>query len=184
MSQLPYRSKEDLPIGYQQLLDEEELGVFERPINLFRAVANNPEILRSYMLWGQTIWSECGLSERGREIVILTVASTLKCKYEWNQHVKRALNAGLTPDEIAEIATGNLTVFDHRDTLLINFARDTISQEDSGTDVTNRLFEHFDERTIVGIAVLVSHYVSTAYLTETLNIELDEEFIGWDPSEW
>jgi YYY domain-containing protein len=62
-----------LPEEYQYLLDEDVLG--ER--NIFRAMGNNPPILKSYMLYGSTLWKECGLSPRDRELVILGVARAL-----------------------------------------------------------------------------------------------------------
>lgn len=180
MSQLPYLTKSDLPDEYEALLDPEELGEFGAVINLFRILANNPQILRSYLLWSATIWDACGLDERRRELVILTVAYERRSEYEWNQHVSLANDAGITPREMSALIDDELDQFPPEEATLIRFIRRTLSAQSNPPDTLADLREHYDDETVTGIAVLVSHYLATAYVVDALDIDLDDDFIGWD----
>ena len=57
MARTPLLEQSELPDDYQYLLGEEAMG----EINLLRAMANNPDVLGSYMRYGTTLWGDGGL---------------------------------------------------------------------------------------------------------------------------
>lgn len=180
MSELPYLEAADLSDEYQSLLDPAERGEFGRVINLFRVLANNPRLLRSYLLWSGTIWDGCGLDERQRELVILQVALEQRSEYEWNQHVSIAQEVGITPAELAALLDGTLEEFEPAEAALLEFTRASVAGNGSVMEHRAALREYFEDGAVVGIVVLVSHYIATAYIVEALDIDLDEEFVGWE----
>jgi len=45
----------------------------------------------------------------------------------------------------------------------------------------DRLRAHYDVGTVVGIAMLVSHYVATARTLDAVDVEPETAFVGWTP---
>lgn len=73
-------------------------GVTER----WRAVSPDLEELTSAFGFGD-LWSRPGLSRRDRSIVAMTVTATLRAEPQLGWHVRGALGAGISPDEVREV---------------------------------------------------------------------------------
>jgi len=94
MARVPYLTEEELPAEHRYLFepsnpfsdtDEESDGSdapWDEPQHTHRAIANNPELLEAYRRFGSSIWTETGLTDRQRELAILTVARALESEYE------------------------------------------------------------------------------------------------------
>lgn len=177
MARVPLLRKEDLPDQYQYLLETDALG--ER--NIFRAMGNNPTVMQSYMRYGTVLWEESGLSFRDRELVILSVARTLQSRYEWHQHVDIAREAEITRDELLAINRGEHANFDDSERALLAYAASFATGDVTDADHA-ALAEHFDAKTIAGIAMLASHYVATARVLDAFDVPVEGSFVGWDVS--
>lgn len=178
MARAPMVHREDLPEEYQYLLSEDVLG--ER--NIFRTLGNNPAILRSYMLYGNTLWEDCGLDARDRELVILAVARALGSRYEWQQHYDIGLDAGVSLEEMRRIGRDELSAFDDRMRSTLEYAVGYAAGTVDDDDVT-ALGEYYDAETIVGIGMLASHYVGTERMLSGFDVPLESTFVGWEPTE-
>jgi AhpD family alkylhydroperoxidase len=73
-------------------------------LNLFRTLAHNPKVMKSWLRFGGRLLQRSSLPARDRELVILRVAALCRCDYEWGQHVGIARDAGLSDDEIVRVA--------------------------------------------------------------------------------
>ena len=73
-------------------------GVVER----WRAVSPDLEELTSAFGFGD-LWSRPGLSRRDRSVVAMAVTATLRAEPQLGWHVRGALGAGVTPDEVREV---------------------------------------------------------------------------------
>lgn len=179
MARMPSVSQSDLPDAYQSLLDEEALG--ER--HIFTTMANNPSILRSYMLYGSTLWDDCGLSPHDRELAILAVARELDSQCEWEQHVDIGSEAGVSPEAIRAIGRGEHDYFDDRTRAVLAYVQ-AFATRSVDEAVHERLRSYFDSGTVVGIGMLASHYVATACFLDGFDVPLEAAtFVGWDPSD-
>jgi alkylhydroperoxidase family enzyme len=147
-------------------------------INLLCAMANNPDILQSYMRYGTTIWSDSGLADEDVERCILTVARRLEAAYEWNQHVPIARDLGVPAGEIDAIAAQEFERFGNRRQAILEFAA-AAAEGDVDDEQFEALTNHVDDATIVGITQLVTHYIATARFLDVLAIPLEGEFVGW-----
>jgi alkylhydroperoxidase family enzyme len=174
-----YIHQDELAEEYRHLLDPENMAELEGVPNLFRMLANNPPLLRSFMLWSGTLWEEAGLSARQRELVILTVARELESEYEWNQHVSIAADIDLSKSEILDLADGDDEEFPETEQLLIEFTRKACTRT-VGQDDTEALCQMFDDRTVIGVVLLIGNYIMTDLIVDTLAIDLDSPFIGWE----
>jgi 4-carboxymuconolactone decarboxylase len=76
-------------------------------LNIFRTLVHAPKALTAFLAWGGYILSRRNsLSERDRELVILRVGYNCKSGYEFTQHSRIGLDAGLTEAEVAAIKAG------------------------------------------------------------------------------
>ena len=175
MARVPLLEKADIPEEYQYLLAEEAMG----EINLLCAMANNPQVLQSYMRYGTTLWRDGGLDETDLERCILAVARTLESKYEWHQHVPIASDLGVPEKDIRAIADGTFDHFDDRRVALLRFVQ-AVAEGYVDDETHEALAAHVDHETIVGVTQLATHYLATARFLDALEVPLDGSFVGWD----
>jgi len=179
MARIPRISQSDLPEEYQYLLDEDALG--ER--NIFTTMGNNPAILKSYMLYGSTVWDECGLSAQDRELAILAVARALDSRYEWEQHVDIGHEVGVSPEAMRAIGSGDLSSFDPETRAVLAYVQ-AVATDDVTDEIHEQVRDHFDDETVTGICMLATHYVATARFLSSLSVPLEQSaFVGWEPSD-
>jgi alkylhydroperoxidase family enzyme len=76
-------------------------------LNIFRTLVHAPKALTAFLAWGGYILSRRNsLSERDRELVILRVGYNCGSGYEFTQHTRIGLDAGLTEAEVEAIKAG------------------------------------------------------------------------------
>ncbi|WP_435064812.1 carboxymuconolactone decarboxylase family protein [Halobaculum sp. EA56] len=181
MARVPYVDPEDLPEEYRDLVVSKLQG---RPVNVYAALGNNPEVLAGTRAFLSSLWESSGLDERERELVILLASAENGCRYEWHQHVRIGREAGVAADEMAAVADGDFDAFDDDEALLLRYAHAAL-----GREVDDALHEAFvaarDDATAVGVASLANGYTALAGVLDALDVELEEgdEFVGWDPRE-
>ena len=104
MSRLPDATRATFPESLQYVWDrlagDQTAGEGQGPANIFRAMGNNPALLRGYLRLGNALWADCGLDVATRELVILRAAILQHSMYEWHQHVRIGQQAGLTARQI------------------------------------------------------------------------------------
>jgi alkylhydroperoxidase family enzyme len=78
------------------------------PIGLFRVLARRPARAQAIAQWGRYYFSrQAALTLRQRELIIDRTTALCDADYEWGIHVAvYAQKAGLTPPQIASLATG------------------------------------------------------------------------------
>lgn len=181
MARVPYVDPQDLPEEYRDIVVSK---LQQRPINVYAALGNNPEVLAGTRAFLSSLWASTGLSVRERELAILLAAAVNDSSYEWHQHVRIARDAGVTEAEMAAIAAGDFDAFDGDETLLLRYADAVL--DGSVDDARHEVFvAAYDESTAVGVASLVQGYTSLAGVIDALDVGLEdgEEFVGWDPRE-
>jgi len=181
MARVSYVDPEDLPEEYRDLVVSKLQG---RPVNVYAALGNNPEVLAGTRAFLSSLWESSGLTERERELVILLAAAENRSRYEWHQHVRIGRDAGVAEAEMAAIAGGDFDAFDDGEALLLRYAHAAL-----GREVDDALHDEFvaarDESTAVGVASLANGYTSLAGVLDALDVGLEDgdEFAGWDPRE-
>ncbi|HEY1819055.1 MAG TPA: carboxymuconolactone decarboxylase family protein [Trebonia sp.] len=103
------------------------------------------------------------LSARDREIVILEVAASERCEYEWAAHAKVARRAGLTEDELEGLRSGaDVPSLSPHEQSVRRTARALII----GRDLSDEQFTAAEEQiglvSLFDIISLVGHYQHTA----------------------
>ena len=173
MARVPLLDAEDVPEEYRYLFTENDVG----DADIFRGMANNPKLLQWYLRYASRLWET--LPEREREILILAAARALDHEYEWHQHVTLGREVGLSDDEIVAISRNDLDGFDDHEAALAAYGRSLALFDIRDTD-HERLREHYDDETVVGVAMLGSHYLATAATLDAMGVEPEGEFVGWE----
>ncbi|GAB7093328.1 hypothetical protein JCM30237_04800 [Halolamina litorea] len=179
MARVPYVDPEDLPEEYRDLVVSKLQG---KPVNVYAALGNNPEVLAGMRAFLGSLWESSGLEDRERELVILLAAAENGSRYEWHQHVRIGGDAGVTEAEMAAIADGDFGGFDADEALLLRYAAAVLAGE-VDDDLHDAFVAAYDESTAVGTASLASGYTSLSGVLDALDVGLEdgEEFVGWDP---
>src|SRR5207244_2864737 len=73
------------------------------PIELYRALAHSPKLLRAYSGLATALRYEAETPRALRELVILRTAQLTRSEYEWAHHRKMALAAGVPERQLEEL---------------------------------------------------------------------------------
>jgi alkylhydroperoxidase family enzyme len=150
-------------------------GGQERPVNVFTTLARHPKLFRDWIRLGGRLLGGSSFTPRERELAILRTAHNCGSEYEWAQHVKIGLEAGLDRDEIEAVRRaldehpwpeGERLVLETADEL---HARNTLSDS-----TWSRLAERYDERQLIELPMLVGHYTMLAYALNSLRVQVEE----------
>jgi len=74
-----------------------------RPINLYRALGNQPALLGAWIDFASALRYQCGTPRALRELLILRIAQLCRSDYQWLQHVSAAREAGASDDQIGAL---------------------------------------------------------------------------------
>jgi 4-carboxymuconolactone decarboxylase len=179
MARVPYVTQDDLDPEYRELIVSSlQPG---KTANVYSAVGNNQELLRGLREFLGALWTHSGLTDRQREIVILTAASEIGSAYEWHQHVSIARDAGLEDEEIGALARDERGPFSDAERTLIAYAR-AVARGRVTDSLHESVAEQFDNATAVGAASTAAGYVALGRVIDALDvgIETGDEFVGWN----
>lgn len=158
----------------EELLRSLATGPDDEVLNIFATLAHHPKLLKRWSAFGGTLLYRGALSPRDRELLILRTARNCKADYEFHQHVRMGLEAGLTHDEIAQLATHEDTDWSHDDRALVR-AADELHNEARISDATwKRLAERFDEKQLIELCMLVGQYHLVAFTLNSLGVQIED----------
>lgn len=118
---------------------------------------------------------DAGLDQRLAEIAILATARENDQHYEWNQHERLGLKAGLEP-EIIDVIRDRRPVsgLGEREAILILLAREAIGEHTVRPETFATALHLFGEEQLVLFVSLMGHYGAIAYLLTVFNNQLAE----------
>jgi alkylhydroperoxidase family enzyme len=144
-------------------------------LNIFRTLARAPKALTRFNSWGGYVLSRRNdLPAREREIVILRTGFLCKSGYEWTQHSRIGLQAGLTEDEIGRIKQGAEAGWSPADAALIR-AADELHRDQFVSDAAwTELRRHFSEKQAMDVVFTAGQYTQVSMMLNTFGVQLDE----------
>ena len=146
------------------------------PIDLYRALANAPELLLAYRALPQLLRHAATTPRRLRELAVLRVARQVGSAYEWSHHRPMALKAGVTEAQVAAVddwAAADCFDADERAVLAAVDAIHRIGLTDAEFAV---LVERLGRRGAVEIVVAVAQYEATARIIQALGVEVEPAY--------
>ena len=143
-------------------------------LNIFRTLARAPKALTRFNAWGGYVLSRRNdLPPREREIVILRTGYLCKSGYEFTQHTRIGLQAGLTEDEIGRIKAGADAGWSAADAALIR-ATDELHNDQFISEATwAELGRCFTDKQRMDVVFTAGQYTQVSMILNTFGVQLD-----------
>lgn len=133
-------------------------------------LARHPELAQAFLTFNGYLLKRGELPARLRELVILMVALEHRSAFEWGQHVKMALAAGVSESEISRIPSGSAGFEGHDQLVLL--AVEELRQNGSVTEQTwSRLVIELGTHQAIEVIFVVGAYVTTGMAFGTWGLE-------------
>jgi alkylhydroperoxidase family enzyme len=130
-------------------------------------------------VFGNHVLAKSTLPARERELLILRTGWNCRAPYEWGQHVAIGRATGISDEEIERIAAGpDAPGWEPFDATLLRAADELHESAKISQETWARLSEHYDERGLIEITMLVGNYHLVAFALNSLEVELDEGLEG------
>jgi alkylhydroperoxidase family enzyme len=155
----------------------EELSLGD--LNIFRTLARHPALFQSWAPFGGWLLTQATLSFEDRELVILRTGFNCGSPYEWGQHVRIALNGGMSRETIDRVAEGpDAEGWSPREAALLRAADDLHASARISDANWDALIGELDERQLIELCVLVGQYHLVAFMLNSVGVEPEP---GLDP---
>lgn len=171
MARVPYLEPEDLP--------EEHRHLVARPINLLRALANNPDAMQVFSHIGMWIRHELPLDPRLREMAILQVGYVTASSYEFSHHVKIGKSFGVSDDDIEAIiqeSEGQPTSLAPVDRAVLRAARDLTLELELADETWTELEEALGRERLMELVLVIAYYNHVVRVLSALKVDVEEEW--------
>jgi alkylhydroperoxidase family enzyme len=154
----------------QQVIDDLVVGPTQ---NIYKTLARHPDYAEAMVNLGRTLRSG-ELDIRHRETVILRMGWNCQSAYEFAQHRRLALGAGMTIDDIRRIQLGpDAPDWDPVERLLCIAADELHTNQIIGDETWAALVAHFDERSLVEIIGLAGYYTLVCFQLNSLGVPIE-----------
>ncbi len=151
-------------------------------LNLHRAVANSPNMLRNFMRLGNSLLLHGALPPHLRELAILRIAQMTDAGYEWAHHVPIARQAGVGEEQIAALSTWQTSPhFDGRERAVLRYVESTTSAVKVPDEAFREVRTHLGEAEVVELTLVVGYWGLVARLLVALEIDLEPPFVQYLP---
>ncbi|MFV2089048.1 MAG: carboxymuconolactone decarboxylase family protein [Pseudomonadales bacterium] len=150
-------------------------------LNIFRTMANHPDLARRWMVFGNHVLGKSTLAIRERELVILRIGYLCQSGYEWGQHVLISREAGMTEAEIRSAKTGPDTADLSELDRLLFAATDELYKDAHITDTTwSELSRFLSRQQMMDLVFTVGQYNLVSMALNSFGVQADEGLPGWD----
>ena len=158
-------------------------GVFDsfvaeqrEPIDLYRALANAPDLLVAYRSLPQHLRHAGTSPRRLRELAVLRVAQLVGSAYEWSHHRPMAVTARVTEAQLGALDSWRDSAEFDADERPVLAAVEAIHD----LRLTDAEFAAVDERLgrsgAIEIVVAVAQYEATARIIQALGVEVEPQY--------
>jgi 4-carboxymuconolactone decarboxylase len=153
-----------------------------RQLNIFRTLTRNRPLYKAFLALGGHLLGGGGLPEREREIVILRVGRRAGSEYEFGQHTRIGLAAGLTEEEIsrlADTAAGGGDGWSDDDSALVAMVDDLCDDDVVSEDTWRRLAGRWNDNEILELLMLAGFYRLVSGVLNSVGVALEADTPGW-----
>lgn len=193
LSRLPLPRRDDMAVEERELFDSlialqqgqastgTGLGL-RGPLGI---VLHSPQLARATTETNEYLRFQAGLTERVREVAILTVAREADSTYEWAAHEPVARRAGVPDDVIAAIRERSaLAGLDQADAALIGLVREAVSEPEVTQSTFDAALAQFGKRQLVDIVGLCAQYLGTAAMLKVFALRMPDTDCPSLPKPW
>ena len=144
-------------------------------INLIRTLSHHPPLMEAWGPFGGYILRGSTLPDRDREIVILRTAWLNEAAYEWGHHARAARAAGMTDEEIRNVAVGeNAGPWSSFERYLLRAATELHRRSAISERTWAFLKARYSDQQMIDLIFTVGQYRMVSMALKSIRVELDE----------
>ncbi|MGE3447558.1 MAG: carboxymuconolactone decarboxylase family protein [Microbacteriaceae bacterium] len=143
--------------------------------NIFWTMARHPGLFKRYAPFGGKFLSGGKLPAADRELAILRTAHRCGSEYEWAQHERIAIGAGLQRAEIARVRDDSLDEWLSHEAALLRATDELLTQHRVLDDTWEELACHYDEKQLIELVLLVGNYAMLAGFLNTVGVQIEDD---------
>jgi alkylhydroperoxidase family enzyme len=145
------------------------------PVNVFRMLANAPASFHGFLELALSILTRSEFDARKREIAILRVAHVTRSSYEWTQHVRLALQIGVSQPEIDRIGVdGPVHGVDEESALLCRVAEEISRDVRLSDDALQAILAKYGVRQATELILCCSYFNMLSRFLESTRVALED----------
>jgi AhpD family alkylhydroperoxidase len=177
VARVPYLSRQDASPDTQAVWQRVEAERKMPTANIFRALANAPALLDAFLSYANALRDRSELDPRLRELAILTVGHATQSEYEIAHHQSHALKAGVTSQQLAEIASFETSdAFDAVERAVMRLAQESTLKVDVSEERWAEVRAHVSDKQMVELALTIAWYNSGVRIMAMLSIDLEDGY--------
>lgn len=163
----------------------EALDPLRRPdgsaFNIFRTMANHPDLMRRWLVFGNHVLAKSTLSPRVRELVILRTGWRCNSDYEWGQHVLIASELGIGNDEIKRLMLDTVDAgWVDSEACALRAADELHSEYEISTATWSALSEHYDQQQLMDLVFAVGQYTLVSMALNSFGVQREPGVAGFE----
>jgi 4-carboxymuconolactone decarboxylase len=174
------------PLAESEWSDEQEklLSYYRRKsgkiYNIFLTMGRHPEMMKKWQVFSDYILNESTLPGREREILILRIGWLCRSEYEFGQHTRIGIKAGLSTEEILRITKDpEAAEWSPFDKALLS-AVDELHSHAFISDATwDILSKKYTEQQMIDLVMTVGTYNLVSMFLNTLGVQPDPKLVGF-----
>lgn len=144
-------------------------------INLIRTLSHHPPLMEAWGPFGGYILRGSTLPDRDREMVILRTAWLNGAEYEWGHHSRAAKAAGMTAEEVRNVAVGeNAGPWSSFERYLLRAATELHRNSAISERTWAFLKARYTDQQMIDLIFTVGQYRMVSMALRSIGVELDE----------
>ena len=175
MARVPYAQRETVPPEHRALFDRLEVERGTPVENIFRAIANVPELCEATLTMAMALRKSILLDRRLRELAVLTVGLVTNSEYEFDHHWNSAVKAGVRHEQLEALAHfETATVFTDEERAVIRYAKEATVNGEIADGTWQALCDFLDLQQQMELVLTVAWYNCVVRILLPLKIEREE----------
>lgn len=142
--------------------------------NVLATMLHHPALAGPFTAYGNVLLREPAIGHRYRELMLLRVAWRTGAVYEWVHHALLATQYGINQDDIDAFVDGAMSpAWTAIECDLVTATDEMLDSHRISDDTWTHLAEHFDEKQLVEIPLVVGTYTCLAMAFNSWNLAVE-----------
>ncbi len=143
--------------------------------DIFSVFHINSRLFWAWLFFASRLMPRGRLPAREREKIILRTAWNCRSRYEWGQHVDIALRVGVSDEDIVRVTRGPEAFDDPRTRASMQACDELFRGQIVSAETWQQLSQHYDEKNLIEIVILIGHYQMIAGFLNSAGISLEAQ---------
>jgi alkylhydroperoxidase family enzyme len=168
------------PAAWPEEVARQRDALGEKAPNVLRTLANHPDLMRRWGVFGSHILGKSTLPDRDRELLMLRIGWLCNSVYEFGQHTLIAQRCGVSDEEIARIPKGpDDPGWSDWDRTLLRAVDELESAAMISDETWTALGKRYDTRQLMDTVFTVGQYNMVSWALNSFGVQLDEGVPGF-----